>query len=269
MRKSLILVDSHAHLDMEEFDEDRGEVIERARQEGIIAILCPADLTDQKSTQTTLGLADIDTNIFAAAGVHPHQAKLFKEDHAKKIEQLSREKKIMAVGEIGLDFHYNFSEPRQQEEAFRLQLATAKKTGLPVIVHSRNSGIQTAQAVESEQFTAGGVLHCFTEDWELAQRMLDQNFSISFSGILTFPKAEELREVAQKIPLNKMLIETDSPFLVPSPIRGRIKRNEPAFMIETAKTLAELKKISLYELAEITTHNFETLFQFEIKKTEC
>jgi len=269
MMESLILVDSHAHLDMEEFDEDRRQVIERAHQEGIKAILCPADLTDQKGTQITLDLTDTDRNIIAAAGVHPHQAKLFKEDHAKKIEELSREKKIMAVGEIGLDFHYNFSPPQQQEEAFRLQLAAAKKIGLPVIVHSRNSGIKTAQAVEGEQFTGGGVLHCFTEDWELARRMLDQNFYVSFSGILTFPKAEELREVAKKIPLDKIMIETDSPFLVPSPFRGRIKRNEPSFVIETAKVLAELKKISLNELAEITTRNFETLFQFEIKKTEC
>ena len=126
-----------------------------------------------------------------------------------------------------------------------------------------------AQAVEGEQFTGGGVLHCFTEDWELARRMMDQNFYVSFSGILTFPKAEELREVAKKIPLDKIMIETDSPFLVPSPFRGRIKRNEPSFVIETAKVLAELKKISLNELAEITTRNFETLFQFEIKKTEC
>ena len=269
MKESLTLVDSHAHLDMEEFDEDRREVIERARLEGITGILCPADLTDQKGTQTTLDLADTENNIVAAAGVHPHQAKLFKEDHLQRIEELSREKKIMAVGEIGLDFHYNFSESRQQEEAFRLQLAAAKKSGLPVIVHSRNSGIKTAEAVEREQFTEGGVLHCFTEDWELAQRMLNQNFFISFSGILTFPKAEELREIAQKIPLNKILIETDSPFLVPSPFRGRIKRNEPAFVIETARVLAELKKISLHELAAITTRNFETLFQFEIKKTEC
>lgn len=262
----LIFVDSHAHLDMEEFDKDRDEVIKRAYQEGIIAILCPADITDQESTQTTLNLIDKDKNIIASAGIHPHQAKLFMPNHIKKITGLAREGKIVAVGEIGLDFHYNLSPPQRQEEVFHHQLATAQNIGLPVIVHSRNSGMRTAQAVEEEHFTKGGVLHCFTEHWELAKRMLDQNFYISFSGILTFPKAEQLREVAKKIPLERIMIETDSPFLVPSPFRGRIKRNEPAFVIETAKVLAGLKNVSLGELAETTTRNFETLFQFEIKK---
>jgi len=262
----LTFVDSHAHLDMEEFDDDRNEVIQRAHQDGVIAVLCPADLTNQKSTQTTLDLIEKNKNITASAGVHPHQAKLFTPDHTQKIEELAREKKIMAVGEIGLDFFYNHSPPLEQESAFRHQLAAAQKIGLPVIVHSRNSGMRTAQAVEEEHFMEGGVLHCFTEDWELAKHMLDQNFYISFSGILTFPKADPLREVAQKIPLDKILVETDSPFLVPSPYRGRIKRNEPAYVIETAKVLAELKRVSLGELAEITTRNFETLFKFEIKK---
>ncbi len=262
----LNLVDSHAHLDMEEFDEDRNEVIQRAHQDGVIAILCPADLSNQKSTETTLDLIEKNKNIIASAGVHPHQAKLFTPDHIQKIEELAREEKIKAVGEIGLDFFYNHSPVQEQELAFRQQLAAAQNIGLPVIVHSRNSGMRTAQAVEEEHFTEGGVLHCFTEDWELAKHMLDRNFSISFSGILTFANASPLREVAQKIPLDKILVETDSPFLVPSPYRGRIKRNEPAYVLETAKVLAELKRISLGELAEITTRNFETLFKFEIKK---
>jgi TatD DNase family protein len=262
----LTFVDSHAHLDMEEFDDDRNEVIQRAHQDGVIAILCPADISNQKSTKTTLDLIEKNKNIIASAGVHPHQAKLFTAEHVQKIEELAREEKIMAVGEIGLDFFYNHSSPQEQELAFRHQLAAAQNTGLPVIVHSRNSGMRTAQAVEEEHFTEGGVLHCFTEDWELARHMLDRNFFISFSGILTFANAAPLREVAQKIPLEKILVETDSPYLVPSPHRGRIKRNEPAFVIETAKVLAELKKISMGELAEITTRNFETLFKFEIKK---
>ncbi len=262
----LTFVDSHAHLDMEEFDDDRNEVIQRAHQDGVIAILCPADLSNRKSTQTTLELIEKNKNIIASAGVHPHQAKLFKPEHVQKIEELARAEKIMAVGEIGLDFFYNHSSRQEQESGFRQQLAAAQNIGLPVIVHSRNSGMKTAKAVEEEHFTKGGVLHCFTEDWELAKHMLDRNFSISFSGILTFANADPLREVAQKIPLDRILVETDSPFLVPSPFRGRIKRNEPAYVVETAKVLAELKKISLDELAEITTRNFETLFKFEIKK---
>ncbi len=265
----MILVDSHAHLDMEEFDTDREEVIERARQEGVAAILCPADLTNQKSMQTVFDLIQKNENIIGSSGVHPHQAKLFVPDHVQTIEELVKEGKIKAVGEIGLDFYYTHSSPPQQESAFRQQLAAAQNAGLPVIVHSRNSNMRTAQAVEEEHFTEGGVLHCFTEDWTLAKRMLDQNFYISFSGILTFPKADQLREAAKKIPLDRILVETDSPYLVPSPFRGRIKRNEPAFVKETAKVLAELKKMTLDELAEITTRNFETLFEFEIKKMEC
>ncbi|MEE9390049.1 MAG: TatD family hydrolase [Candidatus Aminicenantaceae bacterium] len=261
-----ILVDSHAHLDMEEFDTDREDVIERARQDGVVAILCPADLTNQKSMQIVFDLIKKSKNIIASSGVHPHQAKLFIPDHCQTIEELAREGKIKAVGEIGLDFYYTHSPPQQQESAFRHQLAAAQNAGLPVIVHSRNSDMRTAQVVEEEHFTEGGVLHCFTEDWELAKRMLDRNFYISFSGILTFPNAGQLREAAKKIPLDRIMVETDSPYLVPSPFRGRIKRNEPAFVKETAKVLAELKKVTLAELAEITTHNFETLFKFEIKK---
>lgn len=262
----MIFVDSHAHLDMQEFDKDRHEVIERAFKEGVRAILCPSDLTNPQGIQTTLDMAGTYENIIAAAGVHPHQAKDFSPEFSLKAEKLAREGKIKAVGEIGLDFHYNFSPAPQQEEVFRHQLAAAQKIGLPVIVHSRNSGMKTAQAVEDEHFTHGGVLHCFTEDWKLAKWMLDHNFYISFSGIITFPKAHQIREIVLKIPMERILIETDSPYLVPSPFRGRIKKNEPVYVKETAKVLAELKKISLDELAEKTTLNFESLFRFEIKK---
>jgi len=266
---SFTLVDSHAHLDMEEFDEDRDQVVERALQEGIKAILCPADLTNPKSISNTLDLTENYENIIAAAGVHPHQAKHFNPEHTQKIEELARSEKIKAVGEIGLDFYYDFSPPDEQEETFRHQLRTAQDLGLPVVVHSRNSGKNVAQAVEEEHFTKGGVLHCFTEGWELAELMLNHNFFISFSGILTFPGAWLLREVAQKIPLEKLLIETDSPYLVPVPFRGKKKRNEPAYMTETARVLAKLKNVSLDVLADITSRNFESLFMFEIKNLRC
>lgn len=265
----LTLVDSHAHLDMEEFDKDRDEVIKRALKEGVRAILCPAELTSTKSIKVILDLIKKYENIIAAAGVHPHQAKHFNRNFTKKIEELAKTEKIKAVGEIGLDFFYSFSPIHEQEEVFRFQLNTAQNLGLPVVVHSRNSGKNVARAVEEEHFTKGGVLHCFSEDWKLAKRMLDYNFFISFSGILTFPKAQLLRDVAQKIPLEKLLVETDSPYLAPVPFRGKKKRNEPAFVIETAKVLAELRKLSLDELAEITSRNFESLFMFEIKNLRC
>ncbi len=265
----ITLVDSHAHLDMEEFDEDRSQVVERAFQEGIKAILCPAEVSNPKSLKNTFELTEKYQAIIAAAGAHPHQAKHFHPDYAQEIEDLAEAKKIKAVGEIGLDFHYKFSEPRAQEEAFHHQLGTAQKLGLPVVVHSRNSGKNVAQAIEEEHFTAGGVVHCFTEDWELARRMIDHNFFISFSGILTFPKAHLLREVAKKIPAERLMVETDSPYLVPFPLQEKKKRNEPAYVTETAKVLAGLKELRLEELAEIVSRNFESLFSFEIKNSRC
>jgi TatD DNase family protein len=262
-------VDSHAHLDMDEFDEDRDKVVQRAFQEGIKSILCPADITNPKSIEKTFDLAKKYKNLIASAGIHPHQAKHFTASHTQRIEELAGEKKVKAVGEIGLDFHYDFSPRHEQEEVFRHQLNLAQKLELPVVVHSRNAGREVAKAIEEEHFSKGGILHCFTEDWLLAKRMMDHNFYISFSGILTFPKAQPLREIAEKIPLEKLLVETDSPYLVPFPLKGKKKRNEPAHVIETAKVLAGIKKISLDKLACVTSQNFESLFMFEIKNPRC
>ncbi len=263
------LVDSHAHLDMEEFDEDRDQVVQRAFQEGIKSILCPADLTNPKSIEKTFDLIEKYESLVAGAGVHPHNAKHFTPSHSQRIEELAQEKKIKAVGEIGLDFHYDHSPRDKQEEALRHQLSTAQKLELPVVIHSRNSGKEVAQAIKEEHFSQGGILHCFTEDWTLAKRMMDQNFFISFSGILTFPKAQPLREIAKKIPLEKLLVETDSPYLIPFPLKSKKKRNEPAHVIETAKVLAGIKKVSLEKLARATSKNFESLFMFEIKNLRC
>jgi TatD DNase family protein len=258
------LVDSHAHLDMEEFDEDRSQVVERAFEQGIKAILCPAEVTNSQSVHKILDLTEKYQSLIAAAGVHPHQAKSFSPECARKIKDLAEAKKIKAVGEIGLDFYYNLSLPAEQEDAFRHQLQAAQELSLPVVVHSRNSGKKLVRAVEEEHFSRGGVLHCFTESWDIAKKMMNKNFFISFSGILTFPKAQAVREVAKKIPLEKLLVETDSPYLVPVPYRGLKKRNEPAYVVEVAKVLAEVKDISLEELTEATTQNFEFLFSFEI-----
>jgi len=258
------LVDSHAHLDMEEFDEDRSQVVERAFEQGIKAILCPAEVTNSQSVHKILDLTEKYKSLIAAAGIHPHQAKSFNPECTRRIEELAEAKKIKAVGEIGLDFYYNLSPPAEQEDAFRLQLHTAQELSLPVVVHSRNSGKKLVRAVEEEHFSRGGVLHCFTESWNVAKEMMNKNFFISFSGILTFPKAQAIREVAKKIPLEKLLVETDSPYLVPVPFRGLKKRNEPAYVIEVAKVLAGVKDISLEEIAEATTQNFEFLFSFEI-----
>ncbi|MDH4197536.1 MAG: TatD family hydrolase, partial [Candidatus Aminicenantes bacterium] len=171
---------------------------------------------------------------------------------------LAAEGTVRAVGEIGLDFHYEFSPPDVQRDVLRRQLAVAEELGLPVVLHSRLTGSEVAAAVAATPFTRGGILHCYTEDWVVAQRMLDLGFHISFSGILTFPRAGDLREVARRVPLDRLLVETDAPFLAPVPRRGQ--RNEPAFVIETAAVLAGLHGLSLEHLAEATTANFRQLF---------
>ncbi len=257
-------VDSHAHINSEDFDDDRDQVIDKAFQEDIKAILCPAELTESNNLQTTLELTGKFPGIIAAAGVHPHNADKFRPGFAETLKKLSDEKKIYAVGEIGLDFHYNISSPEKQIEVFRSQLKIARDLGLPVVVHSRNAADEIAAAIEEEGFTGGGVLHCFTENREFAEKMLDREFLISFSGILTYPNAGSLRETAGKLPPEKILIETDSPYLVPVPYRGRVKRNEPSYVKEVAKTLAEIRQVDLGKIARTTAANFANLFPFEL-----
>ena len=254
------LVDSHAHLSMEDFDNDRDEVIEKAFKAGVRAILCPAEITDKKNLNTTFILTKKYSNIFAAAGAHPHHAEKFYPENAAHIKTLAETKQIHAIGEIGLDFYYNHSSPKQQIKVFRQQLNIAQKLNLPVVIHSRSASNEVISAIKEENFTCGGVLHCFTEDWEFARQVLKLGFYISFSGILTFPMAHSIREAARKIPLNKLLVETDSPFLTPVPYRGKIKRNEPAYVKETANFLAGLKNIPYEEVAAVTSQNFKTCF---------
>ncbi len=263
MAQPLRLVDSHAHLDMPEFDADRPEVVRRAFAAGLAAILCPADLTRPAGLAVIESLAAEFGPILAAAGVHPHQAKDLTADHLRELAALAARSAIRAVGEIGLDYHYDLSPREAQLRALRAQLAFAGTAGLPVILHSRLAGADVIASVDGERFGRGGILHCFTEDWTVASAMLDRGFLISFSGILTFPKAGALREVAARVPLDRLLVETDSPYLAPVPYRGAGRRNEPAFVVETARVLAGLRGLSLEALAEATTRNFAGLFPFE------
>ena len=260
MKESLHLVDSHAHLSLKEFEEDRSQVIQRAFKAGVLAILCPAEVTEAQNLDTALKLIEKYENIIIAAGVHPHQARLFNPECSRRIKDLARAHKIKAVGEIGLDFHYNFSEPYCQQDVFRFQLHLAQELDLPVIIHSRESSRELLACIKEEKFSKGGIIHCFTEDWYLAEKMMDLNFLISFSGIITFPKAYHLRETAKKIPLEKLLIETDSPYLVPLAYRGKLKRNEPLYVKEVANTLAAVKDLPLELITETTTRNFKSFF---------
>ena len=259
-----MLVDSHAHLDMDDFDKDREFVLDRAEKAGVEAVLCPLEISNPSSRDKTLALCLTQKNIFAAAGVHPHQAGQFQETHREQLVEMAKQGSIQAIGEIGLDFFYHHSLPDIQQKIFREQLVLAEEVGLPVIVHSRNAGPEVYQIIRETRFTRGGVLHCFSEDETTAKHMLDEGFYVSFSGILTFPKAQNVRDIAVKIPMEKLLVETDSPYLTPVPLRGKVKRNEPAFVIETARVLAELKKTSFEELAVQTTQNFKKLFAIEI-----
>lgn len=248
--------DSHAHLDMEEFDADRDDVLLRAKAAGVNRILCPIDATSDRSRRITLGLTEAHDWIRAAAGVHPHQAKDWSPALADSVSGLCGHSAVVAVGEIGLDYHYDFSAPAAQRRAFADQLGLAGRLGLPAVIHSRLAGADIVAAVDSERFDRGGILHCFTEDWEVAAAMVERGFWISFSGILTFPKAGELRQVARRVPLDRLLVETDAPFLAPLPHRGRVKRNEPAFARATLRSLADLRGLAPEALAEAVDRNF-------------
>jgi len=258
------IVDSHAHLNMADFDIDRQAVLERTFNEGIKAVLCPVDLTEPDRLDIALDMKNSFPAVLMAAGIHPHQAGETTSDFPSKLQTLRNSGHIHAVGEIGLDFYYDLSPREAQIQIFRDQLQIAQSLKLPVIIHSRAAAADILESVRTERFSEGGVLHCFTEDWSLAKAMLDLDFFISFSGILTFPKAADLRETAQKIPIDRLLVETDSPYLTPVPFRGKVKRNEPRYVRETARTLAALHGLSEEEMGIRTTANFETCFRFEI-----
>jgi TatD DNase family protein len=255
------IADSHAHLDMSEFDPDRREVIRRAWAGGVKALLCPIELTAPESLPRILELRQEYPWIAAAAGVHPHQAKDSSPSHFETIRRLAKAGQIAAVGEIGIDHHYDHSPAPVQAEVFRAQLRLAQELALPIVVHSRDAGAEILAAVEEEGFGRGGVLHCFTEKREIAERMIGLGFFISFSGILTYPNARNLREVAAGLPLEKILVETDSPYLVPQALRRARKRNEPLFVVETARFLAEIRSRTLEEIAAVTLGNYRSAFR--------
>ncbi len=255
------LLDSHCHLTDRRLLGRIDEVVARARAAGLagmITVGCGAD--DSAAAEA---LADRFADIWFAAAIHPHDAGSFSPELMAAVAARLGHRKAVAVGEIGLDYHYDFSPQEAQRRALRVQLAFAERAGLPVILHSRLAGPDIIAAVDGERFGRGGILHCFTEDWPIASAMLDRGFLISFSGILTFPKAGALREVAARVPLDRLLVETDSPYLAPVPYRGAGRRNEPAYVVETARVLAGLKGLVPEDLAEATTRNFAGLFPFE------
>jgi TatD DNase family protein len=253
-----MLVDSHCHLDYLEQDEDLGEVVARARRAGVGTLLTIC--TKLSEFETVRAITERFEGVFCSVGVHPHEAAEEGVRDAGRLIELADHPKVVGLGETGLDFYYEHSPRAAQETSFRAHIAAARETGLPVIVHSRDADEDTLRILREEHAHGpfGAVIHCFTAGPELARAALDLGFYISLAGIVTFKKAEALCDTARQVPLERLLVETDAPYLAPVPKRG--KRNEPAFVVHTAEKLAELKGVTAAELARATTENFHRLF---------
>lgn len=247
-----MLIDTHVHLDMEDFDKDRIDVIKRAKDAGIGYILTVG--TDLKSSKRAVALSKSETFIYASAGIHPHEVKDIDRETYDKIRKLAEDEKVVAYGEIGLDYHYDFSPRDVQKRCLREQIDLAKSLKLPVIVHSREARDDTLRILtESRAGEFGGIMHCFSGDIDMAKKAMEMGFYISFAGPITFKKANRLKEIVEEIPIENMLIETDAPYLTPEPFRG--KRNEPAHVRYVAETIAAIKGLSFEDVSRITSHN--------------
>jgi TatD DNase family protein len=261
-----MFIDSHAHIDGEEYDADRALVVERAREAGVRAILNVGTGDPHSgSLERAVAVAEQFENIYAAVGVHPHDARLFDEKAAARLNGIVHESpRVIAWGEIGLDYHYDHSPRETQRRVFREQLQMARALSLPVIIHSREADEDTVSILRAEWSDAprGGIMHCFGGTLAMARSVLELGFMISFAGNVTFKKAENLREVARSVPADRLLIETDCPYLAPVPFRGR--RNEPAHVREVARCLAELHGTDTEEMGRITTENFSRFFKLEL-----
>jgi TatD DNase family protein len=257
-----MFIDSHAHIDGHEFDADREEIIERAKAAGVSTILNVGTGDPHSDAfERAVELGKTHESIYTAIGTHPHDARLYDDAAEEKIKYLINNEHVIAWGEIGLDFHYDNSPRDVQVEVFKRQLHAAQDCDLPVVIHTREAEAETIEILQTEYEGAPrrGVFHCFSGSIELAKRAVEIGFMISFSGIVTFKKAEELREVAKQVPLDRLLIETDCPYLTPIPYRG--KRNEPAYVVEVARSLADLHSVELEEMGSITTNNFNRFFE--------
>lgn len=252
------LIDSHCHIDMPQFDVDRDAVVARAREAGVTSMLIVGGVDEEAGHRRALKVAG-ELGLPASAGIHPHEARLATDQTYDELRGLARDGRIVALGEMGLDFHYDYSARDVQREVLRRQLRLAREVGLPVIIHTREADDETAAILEGEGAgEVGGVIHCFTGGRELARRALALGFYISFSGIVAFPRAEVIQEVARTAPEDRILVETDSPFLAPPPYRG--KRNEPAFVVEVARTVARLRRAPVEAIGRAAEANFRRLF---------
>lgn len=249
-----MLIDTHCHLDPQYLPEGPDEVLARAREAGVIGFVCIGVGQDLAPARAAIELASQHPDIFATVGVHPHDAKTLSDALYAELAELALRPKVVAIGEMGLDYHYDHSPRDVQAESFRRQIALAREVGKPIVVHTREAAEDTLRILEEEKAgELGGIIHCFSEDLPFAERALDLGFDLSFSGIVTFKGARAVQEVAKKAPLDRILVETDSPYLAPVPMRG--KRCEPAYVVHTARHIAKLRGIPFEELARATTEN--------------
>jgi len=256
---ALMLVDSHCHLDFPDFAGELDAVLARAQAAGIGRIVTIS--TRVKRHAEVLAIAERFPEVYCSVGTHPHHAHEELDIGTDELIARTQHPKVVAIGEAGLDYHYDSSPRAAQEQGFRRHIAAARATGLPLVIHSREADADMAQMLEDEAGKGAfpAVLHCYTGGPDLAQRAIALGLFISFTGILTFKKSDELRAIAKSLPADRILVETDAPYLAPGPHRG--KRNEPAYVVETAKVLAETRGVSPEEIARQTTENFFRLFR--------
>ncbi len=261
-----MLIDSHCHLDFPELTADESGVLARARTAGVGGMLTIGTRLDQ--FERVRAIAERHDNVWCSVGVHPHEAKEEGQRTPDRLIEATRHPKVVGIGETGLDFHYDHSPRDEQAESFRAHIAASRQTGLPLIVHTRNADAETGYMLEEEYGKGAfpGLIHCFSSGRAVAERALALGLYISISGIVTFKAAEDLRAIVRDVPLDRLLVETDAPYLAPIPKRG--KTNEPAFVAHTAAKVAELKGVSLAELEAATTDNFFRLFT-KAERSRC
>ena len=253
-----MLVDSHCHLDFADFDVDRAELLTRARATGVATMVTIS--TRIKKFPQIAAIAESDPDIWCSVGTHPHNAHEEPDTSVADLIALAQHPKCVAIGEAGLDYHYDKSPRDVADRVFRVHIAAARETGLPLVIHARDADDDMIAVLRDEMGKGAfpAVLHCFSSGAELARVGVELGLMVSFSGILTFKNSEDIRAIAKTVPLERLLVETDAPYLAPPPYRG--KRNEPAYVVETAKVLADVKGVSADEMARITTDNFFRVF---------
>lgn len=254
-----MIIDSHCHLDARAFDTDRDEVIERAREAGVEAMLTIGTGDGPPDLEPAIRLAERYPQVYATVGVHPHDARKADDEAFQRLAELLAHPKVLALGEIGLDFHYDNSPHEIQRDVFIRQMDLACAAGKPIIIHTRDAWDDTVELLRAHWQDGGGIMHCFSGEDVEAGQVLDLGFHISYAGILTFNRSTDVRETAARLPIERLLVETDAPYLTPAPHR-KIRRNEPHFVVETARCLAEIRGLDYDTLARATSANFRRLF---------